>query len=458
MDDDDDLWGPPPVVQEEPPFKPLRGYEFWFDPRTDVLEEEYQNEKYCEQVRRILDGKKQDTESNELDKVSDSLQKDMASSGAGDSPEIVSSDSDKTLSAISPDADTSSAKSALDEDENTSSISDAQTKETKDSSNDTQVIDPETRKPQETSANDPITVEEGKVAEDADISSSPVFASKSEEAEEHSPSSLVTDQVFDPIKQAPENRSLSELSRENIGGSTLKPLGLETTEKVREKANATNEDGEMLKDQQQEIETSSEPFTTESRLEMCDASEKGRETPCDDRIKSSQSEAVKTAVKDELIVNSPTVARQKAESNALLKPGPDLTKKGQRKSKGMNTSFIRNTKPKVGGEAGEIDIDPVKKSTQSTSKLSRGSSVPAQLSDSTSELIERIRQRDGQTMGDSVTSISELKNKTGKELRSIAKELKMTHYSKLKKEDLLQQIINQLNLQPADCTEQKMES
>lgn len=67
---------------------------------------------------------------------------------------------DKTLSAaILPDADTSSAKSALDE-ENTSSISDAQTIETTDSSNDTEDIVLETiLKPQETVANGPLTLE-----------------------------------------------------------------------------------------------------------------------------------------------------------------------------------------------------------------------------------------------------------------------------------------------------------
>lgn len=74
---------------------------------------------------------------------------------------------DKTISAILPDADTSPAKSALDDDdydENTSTISDAQTIETietRDSSNDpTEEIEPETRlKPQETAANDPLIVE-----------------------------------------------------------------------------------------------------------------------------------------------------------------------------------------------------------------------------------------------------------------------------------------------------------
>lgn len=64
---------------------------------------------------------------------------------------------DKTLSATIPDADTSSSKSSLDEDENTSSISDALTTETKDS---TEAIDPETSlKPQETEPHDLITVE-----------------------------------------------------------------------------------------------------------------------------------------------------------------------------------------------------------------------------------------------------------------------------------------------------------
>lgn len=67
---------------------------------------------------------------------------------------------DKTLSATIPDADTSSSKSSLDEDENTSSISDALTTETKDSTNGTEAIDPETSlKPQETEPHDLITVE-----------------------------------------------------------------------------------------------------------------------------------------------------------------------------------------------------------------------------------------------------------------------------------------------------------
>lgn len=402
-----------------------------------------------------------------------------------------------------PDADTSSAKSVVDEDENTSSISDAQTIETRDSCNDTEDIDPETRlKPQGTAANDPLAVEvckdfffsesivmhslfratffcflvlkthmsssdvcskmlcffnDGQVAEDADTSSSPVLASKIEEAEEHSCSSLVTDQVFDPIKQAPENKSSSAISRENIGGSTLRPLVSETREKVRETANATNEDGEILKDQ--DIVIASEPFTTESLLEMCDEPDEGRETPCDERSKRSHPEAVKTVVKDELIKNLLTEARKKAESKALLNPGSVLIKKRESKSnssdnKGMNTSFIRTTKQKVGGEAGEINIDPVKDSTKSTPKTIRGSSVPTQHTDSTLDSIDGISQRGGETVSDSVISISDLKNKTGKELRSIAKELKITHYYKLKKEDLLQRLIRQLT----DCTKQRMES
>ncbi|KAG2311676.1 hypothetical protein Bca52824_023233 [Brassica carinata] len=67
---------------------------------------------------------------------------------------------EKTLSATLPDADTSSAKSSLDEDENTSSISDAQTMQNKDPTNDTEEVDLETSlKPQDTAANDAITVE-----------------------------------------------------------------------------------------------------------------------------------------------------------------------------------------------------------------------------------------------------------------------------------------------------------
>ncbi|KAL0711577.1 hypothetical protein Bca4012_018555 [Brassica carinata] len=95
------------------------------DTRYDVLEERFQIERYCELVWTILNEKKID----ELDK-------------------------DKNLGAtLPPDADTSSAKSSLDEDENTSSISDALTY-------DTEEVDPETSlKAQETAANDAITVE-----------------------------------------------------------------------------------------------------------------------------------------------------------------------------------------------------------------------------------------------------------------------------------------------------------
>lgn len=69
-------------------------------------------------------------------------------------------------------------------------------------------------------------------------------------------------------------------------------------------------------------------------------------------------------------------------------------------------------------------------------------------------------QRGGKNVSGSLISlsISELKKKTGKELRSIAKDLKVQHYYKLKKEDLLQRITNQLNPQLADCTKQRMES
>lgn len=374
MDDDDDLWGPPRVfvVVQDDTFRKqtVRRCEFWFDFRTDVLEENFQNEKYCELVWRILTEKKrQVTEIAELERVSVSVsaQNDTASSGSGgDLHEIDSSDSDKTLSTTLPDSDTSSAKLALDDDENTSSISDAQTAQTvqiRDSSNDdTEDIEPETRlMPHETAANDPLTVE---VAEDADTSSSPVLESKIDEAEEHSCSSLVTDQVFDPIKQALENKSSSAISRESIGGSTLRPLHLET----REKANTTDEDGDILKDHQQndslqDIVTVSEPFTTESLLEMCDEPDKGRDIPCGERSKKSHPEAVvKTVVKDELIISLLTEARKKAESK---NPGSVLIKKRQRQSnssdnKGANTSFIRNIKQKVQGGAGEIILIQLK--------------------------------------------------------------------------------------------------
>lgn len=289
---------------------------------------------------------------------------------------------------------------------------------------------------------------DGQVAEDADTSSSHVLASKIEKAEEYSCSSLVTE--FDPIKQAPENKSSSAISRENISGSTLKPLLLETSEKVREKANATNQDGEVLKDHQQsdslqDIVTVSEPYTTESLLEMCDEPDKGREIPCDARGKKSHPEAVKTVVKDELIINLlSTNARKKAEGNALLNPGSVLIKKRQRQSnssdnKGLNTtSMIRNIKQKAQGGARKINIDPVKNSAQLT---------PAQHAESLLDSIDGRNQRDRHIVSDSVISLStsELKNKTGKELRSIAKELKVTHYYKLKKEDLLQRLTNQLN-------------
>lgn len=277
-----------------------------------------------------------------------------------------------------------------------------------------------------------------------------MLVSKIDEAEEHSCSSLVTDQVFDPIKQAPENKSSSAISRENIEGSTLRPLLLETR-----KANATNEDGDILKDHQQndslqDIVTASEPFTTESLLEMCDEPDKGREISCGERSKKSQPEAVvKTVVKDELIISLLTEARKKAESK---NPGSVLIKKRQRQSNssdsnGVNTSFIRNIKQKVQGGAAEINIDPVKNSARSTPKIIRGSSVPTQHADSLLDSIDGKIQRGGHNGSDSVISlsISELKKKTGKELRSIAKDLKVTHYYKLKKEDLLQRITNQLN-------------
>ncbi|KAF8088372.1 hypothetical protein N665_0544s0019 [Sinapis alba] len=436
MDDDDvdDLWGPPLVVKDDTFRKPLRGYEFWFDFRTDVLEESVQIERYCELVWTILNEKKKQVAA-EIDE----LGKYVASSGSGD---VCSSDSDKAVTAILPNADTSSAKSSLDEDENTSSISNSLTNDTKGSTNDIEEVDLETSlKPQETAANGAITAE---VVEDVDTSCSPVLENKIVEAEEHSCSSLVTHQVSDPIKQLTENKSPSAISQENNESFTLKPL-VETSDQ----ANATNEEGEeeVLKDQQQQkqrdslqdIVTASEPFTTESLLEMCDEPEQDRESPCD--------EAVKTIVKEELIIDMLSEARIKVESKALLNPpGSVLIKKRKRTSnissnKGTNTSLIRNTKQKP------------------TESKPKGPSVPAQLSASTLDLIDRLRrQRGGKTMGEPVILISELNDKTGKELRSIAKELKITHYYKLKKEDLLQRCIMQLKLQLTNCKEQRMES
>ncbi|KAJ0259382.1 Rho_N domain-containing protein [Hirschfeldia incana] len=418
MDDDDvdDLWGPPLVVKEDTfRSKPLRGCEFWFDFRTDVLEESYQIERYCELVWTILNEKK-----------IDELGKDLSSSP------------DTTLSATLPDDDTSSDKSSLDEDENTSSISDAQTMQNKDPTNDTEDVDPETnlKKPQETAADDAITVE---VAEDGDTPCSPVLALESmiEEAEEHSCSSLVTQQVSDPIKQVTENKFPSAISQEINGeGSSLTPLA-----ETKEKANATSEDGEkVLKDQQQkqrdslqEIETASEPFTTESLLEMCDEPEQDREAPS----KRSVPEAWKIIVKEEPIINMLTEARIKVESKALLNPPGSVLTKKRKITTSNSTSLIRNTKKKVGGET----------PTESKPKIiTKSPSVPPLLSASTLDLIDRIRQRRG-------VLLSELKDKTGKELRSIAKELKVTHYYKMKKEDLLQNCIMQLRLQLTGCKE-----
>ncbi|CAN7138135.1 unnamed protein product [Brassica rapa subsp. narinosa] len=374
---------------------PLRGCEFWFDFRTDVLEESFQIERYCEIVWTILNEKKQ------VDEL------------------VGSSDSDKTLSAATlPDADTSSAKSSLDEDENTSSISDAKTSETKDSTNDTEEADLEARlKPQETEPNDAITVE---VAEDGDTPPcSPVLALAStiEEAEEHSCSSFVTHQAL-------ENKSPSAISQENNESSTLKPLV-----ESREKANA--EDGHILKDQQQkqkqneslqDIETASEPFTTESLLEMCEEPEKSKRSIIPEAVMKT------VVVKEEPIINMLTEARiKKAEESLNPPPGSVvLIKKRKRHS---NTSLIRYTKQK-------------------------GPSVPLPLSASTLDLIDRIRQRGGgkkTIMGgeeEPVILISELHDKTGKELRSIAKELKVTRYYKMNKEDLLQHCIMQLKLKP----------
>lgn len=90
--------------------------------------------------------------------------------------------------------------------------------------------------------------------------------------------------------------------------------------------------------------------------------------------------------------------------------------------------------------------------------FNEGSSVPVQLSYSKMDLIGRIRQRGGKTMDRPVILISQLNNKTGKELRSIAKELKITHYYKFKKEDLLQHCFMQLKFQLTDCIKHRVES
>ncbi|KAL0650540.1 hypothetical protein Bca4012_093231 [Brassica carinata] len=65
------------VVKDDTFRKHLRGCEFWFDFRTDVLEEGFQIERYCELVWTILNEKKQVAEILELDK-------DVASSGSVD--------------------------------------------------------------------------------------------------------------------------------------------------------------------------------------------------------------------------------------------------------------------------------------------------------------------------------------------------------------------------------------
>ncbi|KAL0754114.1 hypothetical protein Bca101_091782 [Brassica carinata] len=134
------------VVKDDTFRKHLRGCEFWFDFRTDVLEEGFQIERYCELVWTILNEKKQVAEILELDK-------DVASSGSVD----IGGSSDS-----------------------------------------------------ETAANDAITVE----VKDGDTPCSHVFAlaSKIDEAEEHSCSSLVTQQVFDPIQQATKSKSPSAIN------------------------------------------------------------------------------------------------------------------------------------------------------------------------------------------------------------------------------------------------------
>lgn len=63
-----------------------------------MLEEKFQNEKYCELVWRILNEKKKPVvEIDELDKDSVSIQNDMGSSRSGDSLDIGSSDSVQRL-------------------------------------------------------------------------------------------------------------------------------------------------------------------------------------------------------------------------------------------------------------------------------------------------------------------------------------------------------------------------
>lgn len=59
---------------------------------SDVLEEHFLNERYCEQVWRILNEKKQDVVIVELHKDSLSLLNDTASSGSvGDSHDVIGS-------------------------------------------------------------------------------------------------------------------------------------------------------------------------------------------------------------------------------------------------------------------------------------------------------------------------------------------------------------------------------
>ncbi|CAN8284710.1 unnamed protein product [Cochlearia groenlandica] len=269
MDDDNDLWGPPLLVLKDALCKQrLGGCEFWFDYRTDVLEECYQNKRYCEKVWLILSDYKK------LERDSVSVQNHL----------VASSES---------------------------------------------------------------------VAEDVDSSSSHV---------------LVSNQVS-------ENKFSSPISCEN-----------------------------QQRDSLGDIVTVSEPFTTESLLEMCDDEpEKNIEASCNEISKSHLE------------------ARHKIESNSLLDDHRHvLVKKRQRESNNNSEDKDMKTKQK---------------------KVVQGESNR----DSLVDLGYDRSEKDGYIVRDLAVSRSELKKKTGKELKNIAKAMKVTHYYKLKKEDLLHRLTTQLS-------------
>ncbi|XP_010527486.1 PREDICTED: uncharacterized protein LOC104804815 [Tarenaya hassleriana] len=505
---DADLWGPPtgPDVGNDSCYvQTVRGCGFYFDRRLDVIEENALNEISCVQVLRIL-MEKEDAEIDNHEKVSILPRNDDTCYNVEKIHDAIvpEANTSSTQSAIDEEASISNLSDAQTAGSRDSSYAiEDRDPETRSKLRERTATSSETVQPAGAVEVSSIDASTEPFTEKGSISSGSVSTVNSKEVEEHSCLSLDAIKTLDPIKQEdtaellkPKRTaedSATNISRDEVKHlngmqqsetSDLKPSSLnkpsehhcpaakskdgspglrhlvsKARQRLREKTNALNEkmntatlaaeeDEERLKDDHQtpslqNVLIATEPFTMDCLLEMCDGEDKGGETPLDKKQKRSQAEtghgAGRTGTHDELIKNlilKP--AEEKTRSNALLVlPSLQQNPSTQQKSNssnhaGPNKSFIRDTKQNITqdgqGEPGNLIADPGDEQKPMNKRKKK-----------------RTSESSKQTLSEAEISSGDLNEMKTNDLKAIAKALKVTHYYKLRRNDLLQQLISRLN-------------